>query len=994
MNIEITLNKGFETKLEELRAKYGEDMFEIEGLGKKQLNTTLFFDKFMNSNNVANASIDDNSNVSDKNMTIMLSESRKPLNKLLSRNKLYIEMKENFGKQVADEWLELQINGALYEHDAHDSSLKPYCYAYSLKPVVDKGLYFIKDMKAKPAEHLDTYDSHVLEFIAYATNLQSGAVGIPDYLIYAFYFWKKDIENGVVTKEKANRYREQHWQKMLFSLNQPYLKGGEQSAYTNFSILDREHILGFFGMEKFPDNTLIIDYIDEIIQYQKDFLDYEKKLRYEKFFTFPVISASLLYKNDKFVDEDMARFINKHNMTWQDVNIYRASSIDALASCCFDGQQKTLTKSSHGVNYLSFKDLYDTKYKDKERRNFKIFHNGNWVEGKPIRLLRNDKKMYKITAVNNKEILVTEDHINVTDKGDKYTTQLTENDYIAFNTRPTNAIPEKDEKLTYEQGVLIGAYLGDGSKQRNEHKIQLSINEEKYNILRPLIEKALKQWNIQAQYKLYTPHNNAYPTAIISEDLLNTVEHWVKGDYSYNKRLNLEILHQSIEFRKGVLDGMYFTDGGNSNRIYTTSDSLKEDLEILINSLGMVSIINTTDRTDEKVIIRGEEFNRNYPLHCIRFYQPTHKRNQKDIYKVINNTMFFKIKTIQQYISNDEYVYCFEMKNIEEPYFTLPNGVITHNCRLTSSSKEISENKEVAELNGHFNSIGGSSLSIGSCKVNTINMVRIALECNGDFNKFKDILKHRVDISHKYLKVQRDVIAKNIKKNLLPLYSHGLMDMNNQFSTIGINGMFEAIKILGGIETTSTGVHYTNRGLSMAKDILETIGEMNKVTRKQYGYNANIEQIPAESASVKLCKKDKILFGDRVNTYIYGNQWIPLNVQADLTERVRVASVLDKACGGGVMLHINLGERFKDEEQSWRMMNYLAKQGVVYFSFIMKINVCENDHSFYGDMCPICHKPVSDSYIKIVGYLVKQSSYKSERAKEMDERKFYSNYNI
>lgn len=648
MNIEITLNKGFETKLEELRAKYGEDMFEIEGLGKKQLNTTLFFDKFMNSNNVANASIDDNSNVSDKNMTIMLSESRKPLNKLLSRNKLYIEMKENFGKQVADEWLELQINGALYEHDAHDSSLKPYCYAYSLKPVVDKGLYFIKDMKAKPAEHLDTYDSHVLEFIAYATNLQSGAVGIPDYLIYAFYFWKKDVENGVITKEKANRYREQHWQKMLFSLNQPYLKGGEQSAYTNFSILDREHILGFFGMEKFPDNTLIIDYIDEIIQYQKDFLDYEKKLRYEKFFTFPVISASLLYKNDKFVDEDMARFINKHNMTWQDVNIYRASSIDALASC----------------------------------------------------------------------------------------------------------------------------------------------------------------------------------------------------------------------------------------------------------------------------------------------------------------------------------------------------------CRLTSSSKEISENKEVAELNGHFNSIGGSSLSIGSCKVNTINMVRIALECNGDFNKFKDILKHRVDISHKYLKVQRDVIAKNIKKNLLPLYSHGLMDMNNQFSTIGINGMFEAIKILGGIETTSTGVHYTDRGLSMAKDILETIGEMNKVTRKQYGYNANIEQIPAESASVKLCKKDKILFGDRVNTYIYGNQWIPLNVQADLTERVRVASVLDKACGGGVMLHINLGERFKDEEQSWRMMNYLAKQGVVYFSFIMKINVCENDHSFYGDMCPICHKPVSDSYIKIVGYLVKQSSYKSERAKEMDERKFYSNYNI
>jgi ribonucleoside-triphosphate reductase len=56
----------------------------------------------------------------------------------------------------------------------------------------------------------------------------------------------------------------------------------------------------------------------------------------------------------------------------------------------------------------------------------------------------------------------------------------------------------------------------------------------------------------------------------------------------------------------------------------------------------------------------------------------------------------------------------------------------------------------------------------------------------------------------------------------------------------------------------------------------------------------------------------------------------------------------------------------------------------------MKINVCLLDHSFFGDTCPICQRPKYDSYIKIVGYLVKQGSYKSERAQEMDERKFYS----
>ncbi|APR02498.1 TPA: anaerobic ribonucleoside-triphosphate reductase [Clostridium botulinum] len=642
MKLNVTLDKDFEKKFEELKEKYGEEILKLEGLSDEQLDTTAFFNKFISSNNVANASIDDNSNVNNKNISVMISESRKPWNKLFSRNKLYLEMKEEFGKETADKWLELQINGALYEHDSQDTSFKPYCYAYSLKPIVERGLYFAKDMKGKPAQHLDTFNSHVKEFVALATNQQSGAVGVPDYLIYSFYFWKKDSEEQNMNKEQAKKFKEQQWQQILFSLNQPFLKGQEQSAYTNFSILDREHIMGFFGMEKFPDNTLIIDYLEEIIQYEKDFLDYEKRLRYEKFFTFPVISASLLFRDGKYLDEDMAKFVCKHNLTWQDVNIYNAENVDGLASC----------------------------------------------------------------------------------------------------------------------------------------------------------------------------------------------------------------------------------------------------------------------------------------------------------------------------------------------------------CRLVSSTQEMSKGQQ--ELTGHFNSIGGSSISIGSAKVNTINLVRIALETKGDFDKYIDILKERVNISHKLLKIHRDILNKNIKRGLLPIYSEDLMDMNNQFSTIGINGMFEAIKLLGGISKNSTGYYYTEKGLDMAKKILHTVVEMNKQTLKRYGFTSNVEQIPAESASIKMCKKDKILFGNQLDTYIYGNQWIPLNVQTDVLERIKVSSELDKACGGGVMLHVNLGEGFKDEEEAWRMMTYLANKGVVYYSFIMKINVCELDHSFYGNICPICHRPKSDSYIKIVGYLVKQSSYKSERAKEMDERVFYS----
>ena len=310
-------------------------------------------------------------------------------------------------------------------------------------------------------------------------------------------------------------------------------------------------------------------------------------------------------------------------------------------------------------------------------------------------------------------------------------------------------------------------------------------------------------------------------------------------------------------------------------------------------------------------------------------------------------------------------------------------------CRLTSSLKDIEENVE--DLQGHFNSIGGSSISIGSAKVNTINLVRIALESKCNFNEYKKILKDRVDISHKYLYVQREILKKNIAKGLLPLYSHGLLDMSRQFSTIGITGVFEAIKLLGGISENSLGVYYSEDGIKMATEILNIINDMNVSTKSLYGYNANTEQIPSESCAIKICKKDKIIFGeDCIDTYIYGNQWIPLNQHCDVMERIRTSSMLDKACGGGVMLHVNLNEKFKDEEQAWKFMNTLAKKGVIYFSFIMKINVCSNDHSFYGNKCSLCGGDTIDSYIKIVGYLVKTSSYKKERATEMKERIFYN----
>ena len=141
--------------------------------------------------------------------------------------------------------------------------------------------------------------------------------------------------------------------------------------------------------------------------------------------------------------------------------LYLSDNPDGLSSCCFSGDTKVLWKSStEGVQCTTLKELYDLKW-NPYKKNLRIFHNGFWISGKPIRTSRND--FYKVVTSNHKVFYMTDNHINITFDGEKKTKDLTVDDYLMFNTHVLNAVPEADEHLTYEQGFAVGAFLGDGS---------------------------------------------------------------------------------------------------------------------------------------------------------------------------------------------------------------------------------------------------------------------------------------------------------------------------------------------------------------------------------------------------------------------------------------------------------------------------------------------------------------------------------------------------
>lgn len=635
MEINIKLNKNFTTQYNKLQAEYGTDIARINGFDDGQLSYTDFLDNFVAETTVADASIDGNSNVGHKDIVTLEKEMPKPHEKLIAFNKIYLEIQKKYGFQAANEWLRAEWVGELYMHDANTTSFKHYCFAYDLKDLAEKGLYFIEGRNAEPAQHLTTFVDFVKEFISYASNRSSGAVGLPNLIPYMFYFWKKDVDDNYILRN-PEYYAKQAFQRFIHAVNQPYVRDGSQSAFTNTSVFDRPYFEALFGGAEFPDGTFMIDYEEEIIEFQKWYMEVMAEIRHKNMFTFPVSTISLLRKDGKFVDEEFAKWAIKHNMQWSDSNLFIDTTVNSLSNC----------------------------------------------------------------------------------------------------------------------------------------------------------------------------------------------------------------------------------------------------------------------------------------------------------------------------------------------------------CRLKSNIEDL----------GYFNSIGGTALKVGSVKVSTVNLARIALDTKTE-DEYIEELKKRVYINLVALDSVRYIIKRNVEKGLLPNFKYELVDFGHLYNTIGFIGIYETMKKFKYVETDEFGnTYYTEKASAFGEKIFKTMREVadDFIKENNCDYQINTEQIPGESAAAKLMKKDKFFY-PKSKIYdlpLYGNQFIPLGIKTTGQERIRIASEFDGYCSGGSILHYNIDAPFDSFEKAWKMVNYIADQGVTYFAFNTKIQACENNHAFYGNICPTCGKPASTEFTRIVGFYVPVRTYSKERKAEFNLREW------
>lgn len=637
-DIHIGLTRNFTAMYNKLQAEYGEEFAKINGFADEQLNYTDFIDNFIDNETVADASpTDGSSNVKNKDARTLANEMPKPHRKLLAFNKIHYELNKKYGFKTANQWLALEWTKALHMHDADTSTLKPYCYAYTLKRLAEEGLFFIDNFNNEPAQHLITFVDFVKEFVSFNSNLTSGACGLPDLIPYMYYFWRKDIKEdylGIRSSHNEETWAKQNVQRFIYAVNQPAVRDSIQSAFTNVNFFDHAYLVALFGGSTFPDGTFMIDSIEEIMNFQKIFLVEMSKIRSRNMYTFPVSSISMIYKNGKFEDEEFAKWACEHNRKWSDSNLFTSDSVTSLSNC----------------------------------------------------------------------------------------------------------------------------------------------------------------------------------------------------------------------------------------------------------------------------------------------------------------------------------------------------------CRLKSNIDDL----------GYFNSIGGTALRVGSVKVSTINLARIAYESVSE-EDYLEKLKPIVEINLKALDVVRHIIKRNVEKGILPNYQDGLIDLSTQYNTIGIIGIYETMKYFNYTSTDQFGnVYYTKEADQFGEKIFKTIFEVKDNFMKKVDYKISIEQIPGESAAGKLQQADELLYPEQVvkDLPLYGNQFIPLGIKTTIQERVRIASLFDSYCNGGSIAHINIDIPFNTFEQAWKMMNYIASQGLTYFAFNTKIQACKHNHGFYGTVCPICGEPVETEYTRIVGFYTPIKTWSKERKAEYKMRQW------
>ncbi len=276
-----------------------------------------------------------------------------------------------------------------------------------------------------------------------------------------------------------------------------------------------------------------------------------------------------------------------------------------------------------------------------------------------------------------------------------------------------------------------------------------------------------------------------------------------------------------------------------------------------------------------------------------------------------------------------------------------PSDVRSMCCRLQLDLKQL-RNK----MGGLF----GAGDQTGSIGVVTINLPRIGYLAK-DEKEFFQYLDQVMEIARDSLETKRSIIEKNLKAGLMPFTRKFLGSYRNHFSTIGLNGMHEALlNLIGkGIET--------QEGRELAVKALQFMRDKLTEYQESTGNLYNLEAVPCESATYRFAKQDKenypdiISAGTKEKPYYTNSTHLPVNHTDDVFDALEHQDELQTLYTGGTVLHCFLGERLDNWRSTMKLVKTIANNfSLPYFTLTPTFSICPEHGYIKGEhfTCP-CH---------------------------------------
>lgn len=350
-------------------------------------------------NPASGSKYDANANVERKNIATLTGELPKSGFIRLNRRLLTDRLKEMYGKEVSDKYIDLLTNHFIYKND--ETSLANYCASITMYPWLLGGTLSIGG-NSKPPTNLKSFCGGFVNLVFIVSSMLSGACATPEFLMYMNYFISLEYGNDYFKRagEIVDLSRKQRsidkiitdcFEQIVYSINQPTGARNFQAVFWNISYYDRYYFESLFGEFVFPDGSK--PEWDSLSWLQKRFMMWFNKERTKTVLTFPVETMALLTSDGDVKDEEYGNFTASMYAEGHSFFTYMSDNADSLSSCCrlrneiqdngfsytlgaggvSTGSKSVLTinlnrciqhASLSGVNYLTFlEDVVDLVHK-------------------------------------------------------------------------------------------------------------------------------------------------------------------------------------------------------------------------------------------------------------------------------------------------------------------------------------------------------------------------------------------------------------------------------------------------------------------------------------------------------------------------------------------------------------------------------------------------------------------------------------------------------